>query len=138
MSDRADNLSDIRLIQSKVKNLGHKLGRGDLTIGSTPRGDGSPYVEVGDAYYYIVEERGVELKRLKTADLDELLYWIIKNLTVSLAWDYEKRHRRHGEDSRRQAFAKDLELLASLSPKWAERRESEYAEILRAHPYHDS
>ena len=117
--------------------MAHQLGRENFTIGTRPRGDGSPYIEVESAYNYVTEERGVETERRATIDLDELLYWIMSDLTFWMAWDYELKNRREGESSRRQAFAKDIELLEMLSPAWAERRHTEYSEILRQHPFND-
>jgi hypothetical protein len=38
-----------------------------------------------------------------------------------MAWDYEVRHRREGEDFRRQGFAKHIELIGILSATWADR-----------------
>ena len=137
MDHRADSLFDVRLIQRRVKSLARQLKQEDFTIATTPRGDGSPYVEVADAYYFVVEERGVELERRKTADLDELLYWILEGLTSSMAWDHELRHRREGEDFRRQGFAKQIELLSLLSVDWAERRKAEQAEVQAQHPFSD-
>lgn len=137
MSNSTD-LLDVRMIQRRVKALAARLGKHDFTIRSASMEDGSPHIEVGDAYEFILCERGVELQRRRTADLDELLYWIIEGLTASMSWDYELRHRREGEDSRRQAFAKQVELLSQLSDEWAKRQEAEQAEILTRHPFHDA
>lgn len=138
MTHGNDNRLSVPAIQQRVKDLARQLGRGDFTIRAEPWGDGSPRIEVGDAYNFVVEERGIELKRLTTGDLDELLFWILRWLTFSMALDYELRNRRDGEDSRRQVFAKDLELLERLSPAWAKRQRAEYSEILRSHPFQDS
>jgi hypothetical protein len=54
-----------------------------------------------------------------------------------MAWDHELRNRREGEDSRRQGFAKQIELLSLLSLEWAERRKAEQAEVLAQHPFND-
>ena len=138
MDKSNDNLLSVPAIQQQARDLARQLGREGFTIHSTPRGDGSPYIEVDDAYHFIVEERGVELERRTTDDLDVLLFWIMRGLTASMAWDYEVRNRRECEDSRRRAFSKDLEFLERLSPAWAEQQRAEYAEILRTHPFHDS
>jgi hypothetical protein len=137
MDHSNDDLLDVKTIQKKAKTLARQLGREDFTIATQPRGDGSPYIEVGAAYYFIVEERGIELKRRKTGNLDELLYWIMDDLTFSMSLDYELRHRREGEDSRRLAFAKEVELLELLSPAWAKRRAADHEKILRTHPFRD-
>jgi hypothetical protein len=138
MNDGSYKPLSVSAIQHRATDLARQLGRSDFTINSKPSGDGSPYVEVDEAYRFIIEERGVEVVRRTTSDLDELLFWIMRGLTFSMAWDFELRNRREGEDSRRQAFAKDLELLERLSPPWAERQRLEYIQILRDHPFHDS
>ena len=135
--ERSD-LLDIPDLQRLVRDLASRLGASDFTIRSEPLGDATPYVEVGDAYHYIISERGKEYERRTTTDLDELLYWIFDGLTSSMAWRYEVRHRREGEDPRRQAFAKQLELIGTLSAVWADRVRKELEEVLRRHPFHDS
>jgi hypothetical protein len=132
------SLLDTRMIQRRVKALAARLGRADFTIQTQSTEDGSPHIEVGDAYYFVVRERGLELGRKQTGDIDELLYWIMEGLTMQLSWDFELRHRREGEDSRRRAFEKEIELLGKLSPEWAERQRAEQAQILERHPFHDS
>jgi hypothetical protein len=120
-----------------VKALAVVLGEPDFTIHSASTEDGSSHIEVSDAYCLVVRERGLELSRKRTTDLDDLLYWIMEGLTARLSWDFEVRHRREGEDSRRQAFQKQLELLNELSTDWAERQRLEQVEILERHPFHD-
>jgi len=124
-------------IQRRARELAARLGNADYVLPSEPKHDGSPHLEVTDAYYLVVTERGYELDRRRTTDVDELLYWAMEGLTSSLSWNYELAHRRDGEDSRRQGFAKQIELLATLSGEWAERRRREQADTLSQHPYHD-
>lgn len=104
----------------------------------TPRHDGSAHVEVvGDLYNYVVTERGSEFERRPAADKDELLYWLFADVTFSLACDFEARHRISGEDSRRQLFSKQVELLKHLKAAWAEREQKEHEQILAEHPFQD-
>lgn len=130
-------LLDTRVIQSRANALAARLGKADFRLKSEPMHDGSPHIEVSDAYQLIVTERGQELERRRTTDADELLYWVMAGLTASIAWAYERAHRHEREDERRQAFGKQVELLATLSPKWAERQRREQAEILRRYPFRD-
>jgi hypothetical protein len=130
-------LLDAGTIQNRAKALAARLGRPDFTLRSKPGHDGSYHLEVGDAYYLVVTERGLELERRRTEDVDELLYWAMEGLTSSMSSNYELANRREGEDSRRQAFAKQVELLATVSPAWAERQRQEQAEILGQHPFRD-
>ncbi|MEQ7874726.1 Imm63 family immunity protein [Sphingomonas sp. ASV193] len=120
-----------------MKTLAEKLGESSFTIATSSHENGSPHIEVDGAYHFIVRERGLEISRKQTDDLDELLYWIFEGLTARMSWDFELQHRRPFEDSRRQAFTKQLELLASLSSEWAVRQRLEQEDILRLHPFRD-
>ena len=104
----------------------------------TSRQDGMPHVEVSDAYFFVVCERGSELERRRTEDFNELLFWIFSSVTFSLAVRWEVSHRRDGEDPRRQMFAKQIELLEILSPPWAAREAQDHRRILLRHPFNDA
>jgi hypothetical protein len=100
--------------------------------------EGSPHVELVDGKYdYVVTERGSELQRRTARDEDELLYWLMSDVTKGIAIRLEARHRRRGQDSRRQWFARDVELLGSLNPEWGERKRLEYIEVLSTYPFRD-
>lgn len=99
---------------------------------------GYPYIEfINNTYYYIVTERGIELERKSTTDSDELLRWLILDLTRAEAQDYELTHRDNSEDSRRRYFSKQLELLQIINPKWAGIEKARYNKILAEHPFTD-
>ena len=102
------------------------------------RGDGSPFLRVvADGYIYANEERGHVYNERKTQDLDELLYWIMKDITRSMASEYELANRVPHADFRRLLFAKDLELLGSLKPEWRERKREYYDAVLAQYPFND-
>lgn len=105
---------------------------------SSPFGDGSPFLRiVADGYIYANEERGHVYNERKTQDLDKLLYWIMKDITHSMASEYELANRVPKTDFRRMLFAKDLELLGSLKPEWRERKQREYDAVLAQYPFND-
>jgi hypothetical protein len=132
------SLVSLDAIETRVGELMARISaeRHHVTFGRSHH-DGTPHVEVGDAYHFVVCERGSELSRRTTGDLDELLYWVFAAITFSMACAWEVRHRRAGEDFRRQMFARQVELLAMLSPVWAEREEAEHQAILARHPFRD-
>lgn len=99
------------------------------------RQDGTPHIEVGDAYFFVTCERGSEFERRRTTDIDELLFWVFSTVTFSMSSDWEVRNRLAGEDSRRQLFAKQIQLLANLSADWAEREDAEHGRILAEYPF---
>jgi Immunity protein 63 len=93
-----------------------------------------PHIEVDSrGYHFVVEERGRELKRVTTPDLDEILYQVFRGVTQSLA----QGHRVRGEDPRREMFRRQLELLAKLNPQWAEREAERHRQILQDNPFVD-
>lgn len=134
-----DALSSLSSIERQIRNLSDVLGapaRNLPTFGES-RHDGTPHIEVGKSYDFVVCEGGSEFERRSTTDLDELLYWVFATITFSMACDFEVRHRRAGEDFRRQLFSKQVALLAALSPDWGAREEAEHARILEQNPFVD-
>jgi hypothetical protein len=97
-----------------------------------------PHIEVGDGqYHYVAVERGTEVFRKSTSDLDELLYWIFDGVTFSMACAYELEHRIPGQDFRRLMFSKRVELLTSIDPDMGRRAQEQIAETLRNAPFND-
>jgi len=126
-------------IQSRVEDLARRIDAppGDLpTFGQSEDG-ARPHIEVGSEYHFVVVERGSELRRSSTEDLDELLYWVFSGVTSQMAGRFELRNRRHGEDTRRQRFRQQIQLLDVLSPAWAEKEKARLDEILSRHPFQD-
>lgn len=98
-----------------------------------------PHIEaIGECIYYVVVERGQELARDSFLDDAALLERAFGDVTFEMACDFELRHRRANEDSRRQLFAKKLELLGALDPGWATRERARLVEILRRNPFSDA
>jgi hypothetical protein len=107
------------------------------TYGHTEDG-ARPHIEVDSrGYDFVVVERGQELERFTTFDLDDVLYRVFRAVTFSLAIDYELAHRVETQDCRRIGFQKQEELLAQLSHHWADREANEHQRILREHPFDD-
>ena len=133
-------MKTISAIKSRYYSMAKQLQAppAHIRFATTPQHDGSPHVERGgDLFCYVVTERGQELKRRRTADSDELLYWLLSDLTWAMAIDYELRHRVTKHDVRRLLFKKHLELLAQLNSEWSHRKKAEYDQVLATHPYWD-
>lgn len=99
-----------------------------------------PHIEIGEngELYYVVVERGQELRRDFSLDANDLLYKIFADVTFSMACDFEKRHRIKGQDFRRQPFAKQVELLGMLNEEWRSRKQRDHDLIVASHPFDDS
>ena len=99
---------------------------------------GFPHIEVDTQYHRVVIERGQEIDRKSTSDLDELLFWVFRGVTFGMSSEFEMHHRRVGEDSRRQLFAKQIELMAILSLEWSNRLRDQIRLTMRSFPFNDS
>ena len=127
-------------IKAEVTRLSEVLGASstDLPSYGQTRDYGHPHIEVEDQlYHYVLVERGQEFERRSTSDFQQLLYWIFAGTTHSLAFAYELENRVEGQDCRRIAFPKQLELLGLIGREMAERRAREIEDILKSAPYDD-
>ena len=133
-------MKTLREIETHVAALGRRIGASseDLPTYGISQDLGRPHIETHHGlYHYVVVERGKELERRSSDDYDELLYWIFKAVTHGLAFSYELRNRVYGQDCRRIAFPKQVELIKQIGLDLGERLERDIAEILRRAPYDD-
>ncbi len=125
-------------IKEKAESLCDKIGANldsYVTFG-TSRDFGYPHIEVDSyGYHFVVVERGQELERRITDDIDELIYLILDVVTSSMAWDYEVENRIEDQDSRKLAFTKQLELMNKISNSYAEKLQRHIDGILKVAPY---
>ena len=128
-------------IKSEVDRLAKKIRAPESllpTYGRT-RDAAHPHIEVDErGYHYVIVERGEELNRITTGDIDKLLYHVFEGVTFNLACEYELKHRVWKRDVRRLLFRHQIELLSVLSPHWAEIEFQDHARILSQHPFDDS
>lgn len=129
---------ELEPVRAKVAHLAQMISaRGDqLPTFGVSEGSGRPHIEsFASGYYYVVAERGTEHARTPLPDAEELLYWIFRDVSFSVASEYELKHRISGQDCRRILFAKQLELLEKLNPLWRQREALRIDTILMQHPY---
>jgi hypothetical protein len=88
-----------------------------------------------NGYHLVGQERGVEVRRWITEDLDELLFWIFKDIAFTKAHNYELVHRVGEYDRRIIVFPKEVELLSIINPKWGERAYKMQLKYLEFSPY---
>jgi hypothetical protein len=127
-------------IQDRIYALGRKINApmDKLRVLFANPGEGE-FVCLEDSHFMVISvERGQEWSRRETDSLDELLYWIMKAVIFSMAFDYELENRNKWQDCRRIAFQKEVELFGELSFAWKERVEKELNETLKWSPFDDS
>ncbi|HEY2589451.1 MAG TPA: Imm63 family immunity protein [Tepidisphaeraceae bacterium] len=131
---------ELQQFQSEVERLAAVIGAPASLLPTYGRSEdfARPHIEfLGGQFHFVVEERGVQLQRESSPNPDDILYSVFEGITFSMAGDYEVRHRRPSEDSRRQLFDVQLQLLGKLSGDWQQRRRAHLGEILRQYPFSD-
>ena len=98
------------------------------------------YVELdkNGLLFYVATERGKENFRYLAKDLDDLLYKVFEGATLTMASNYESKHRIKGQDARRMMFNEQGRLLGVLNEKWTVRRVADVKQILTEHPFDDN
>ena len=138
MSEFPENDEILLDILAKAKRMAGEIGvlMFAPVIRRGPYDNAPYYVEIDSKGLHLVSrDRGFEVQRETTSDPGELLYWILRNETKTLASRFELDHRIKGQDSRRIAFKKQEELLGELKPAWRERCKKEHEEILKENPF---
>ena len=105
-----------------------------------PTHNGDAHVEIVDGdLNYVITERGCELHRRVATSSDQLLYWLIDDVTASIAYKLRPSllFRLSRKDPRRHKFATHIKLLAKVRPEWADRKKEYYSEMLLRYPYRD-
>jgi hypothetical protein len=93
-------------IRSCIDRLARKIGAPPQTLPTYGHSEdaGRPHIEADwKAYHFVVVERGQELERRTTRDLDELFYWVFKGVTFDMACQFELRNRIPNADFRRNS-----------------------------------
>lgn len=133
-------IDEISLLRLEYDRLAQRVSPSDFeySFPTERQDDGSPHVEFHDGeYYYIVTERGLDLERRSTADIDEILYWMLYDLTFWMGVEHEFRNRVEGPDCRRVIFAYQVELMKRADSAMTERLEKHIAATLAANPFID-
>lgn len=141
---KLDNVQ-LQALKEKVHRIGSTLGLSDVSNlypffsnNKNVFSEGN-YVYVDDNGYHFVEmERGKINKQIDCIKEEDILYVIFSKITFALASEFELENRNAVEDSRRQLFAKQMELLESIDVEFAKKRKNRVDEILRIYPFHDT
>lgn len=131
----------INRLERIVNCLSYKISvpRRLLPTYNKTRDGAHPHIEIDSTgnYNYIVVEKGSELNRDITNNLDELLYWIFKSITSNMAMHFELKNRINNQDTRKLYFNKQIELLTSVNEKWRILITNELNQIIEKSPFDD-
>jgi hypothetical protein len=134
------NTPGIIEIENEVRDRASRIGVPDslLPTFGFSRDMGYPHVEVDSRYYYyVVVERGVELERRSTINHEELLYWIFREVTFTMAMKFEMENRVDTQDFRRILFKKHVELMSKVDDEFGNKLQDEINGILTQAPFSD-
>lgn len=128
------------LLNKKIRKLGGKINVPENLYPLMKHGDlfSSEFIEIRfPFYYYVVLERGIEIKRKKFKKIDELLYYVFKNIISSMSIQYEKENFSSNKDIRRVSFPYQIELMTTINDKFGNRLKKDFDEILKKYPFQD-
>ncbi len=138
---RMNDADALSVLHDKIRRMADDMGApADLipTIDGSD-GNGRPQIEFdGRLFHYVVAERGQELKRISSRLEDEILFQAFRSIADELGARHSAAYRVAGQDFRRAMFGKQVELLRSISVRWAERAACENARVLTEYPFEDS
>jgi hypothetical protein len=78
-----------------------------------------PHIEIhGEVYHFVSVERGKEIFRKITKELDELLYWIMEGVTSGMASTYAAEQRLPDDGYFIARKEKQLELLKEIKEEF--------------------
>ena len=96
----------------------------------------SVYVD-DEAYHFVAMERGKVVVQHDSTDVNDILYYVFKEITSTLATRYEVKHRKEDEDCRRGWWKEQLRLLEMINPQFARICYQEINQILKNYPFQD-
>lgn len=133
----SDSLQELQTEYTRLCRLAFEC-EAEFSFQTKPQDDGSPHVEFSNGQYqYVVTERGLELERRSTAETDEMLYWMVSDVTFWSGVEFELKNRVEGRDCRRMIFTEWRRLMARCGASFAEWLDRHIEKTLRLNPYND-
>jgi hypothetical protein len=88
-------------------------------------------------YHYITYQRGIEVKRVDTNNVDEISYLTLDSDILHMAMEYARINRKDGEDWRRLLFKKELEYWSIIGEPYYSIAEKKVEKIIKESPFVD-
>ena len=128
-------MDELTVIAERFREIAETLNAPDQArlVRTKPMHDGSRHCEYnGDFYTLTTSERGKLFDQQTTCDPNELLFWLVRDMTAAMAVEYVLSNRQNGLDGDTRAgwFDHHVELLQLIDHTWAEKQRLEYDRIL--------
>lgn len=120
-----------------MRRLGSKINVPERLYPHLRSGDSysDVYIEIkGFCFYYIVLERGEEIKRTKFYRMQDLLYMVFRYITFDMGCENSNKIREEKGSWRQQLWSYQKKLLFQINPGYAQKFQQEVDEILRKNP----
>ena len=100
-------------------------------FGKRETDEGLYVMKVDENFQLWYTERGESGMILESADMDDVLYHLFEGITQSLATSFEARNRNpKTEDTRRDWFPIQENLMGQLSDKWREKLHQKLSKLI--------
>lgn len=130
-------MTPYELYFSETVRLVTAMGLGTGGVPTLGRPDEGHFVRESEAGLELVyTERGQESVE-RFSRVEDLVFEVVCGVAVAYAQAHELRHRRRGEDSRRQWFALQVELVERADAGLAARLRERQAGVLARFPFDD-
>lgn len=138
----SDNAESYRFIKSTIDGYAKKIDAPESLLPTYGYSEGfsRPYIEIDSRklIHFKVKKRGRRIEKKYAVDLKHIIYWVFEGVTASLARDYELTNRIENQDSRRQIFKKQEELIGLINSEFTQWCQNEHDKILKKNPFVDS
>jgi len=127
-------------VKAKVISLGDRINVPENLLPTFGYNEdlARPEIRVSNkSYEYVIIERGKIISQSSYSNLDDLLYVAFRDITFSMALEFEKNNRIKGQDFRRVLFTKHEELLRDIDLKFYDRLVDYHYRILKENPFDD-
>ena len=124
----------MEFIKSQILKLANKINAPDVYLPTFRSSEdfARPHIEkTGNTYHWVVVERGQELERKSSDDINEILFHVFQAVTFEMACKWEVQNRKEDEDSRIQLFQKQEELLKLIDEDYYLKTKNRHDKLLR-------
>ena len=129
-------------IRKQYREIANSLGVNRTMQTTAPKTGSGVHAEFENGtYFYVVTECagcGHEPERQPTEDVEEFLWWFVRDLTYDLAHQWADEHRVERKDHRRLWYSKHVQILRQINDSWANMQKNAYNDALMRYPYDDA
>ncbi len=102
-----------------------------LQFHTIPQHDGRAHIEYeGSDLIYVITERGIRFNEKRTTNPDELLFWLISDLTFEIANELSINECKTNEEYRKKLFLRQEALIGRINQEWEKQLKKYHDKLL--------